>query len=89
MRKTAPVKNPTALLAEHLSEKYLRHTEGLSSSIERNFEALDDNHADILVASYKFLAPEYKGKSTASQRVEYRTVELNPNFTAQCYTTIN
>ena len=82
--------NPTALLAEHLSEEVpLPDAEGLSASIERKFEALDDNHADILVASYKFLAPEYKGKSTASQRVEYRTVELNPNFTAQCYTTIN
>ena len=82
--------NPTALLAEHLSEEVPPpYAEGLSTSIERNFEALDDNHADILVASYKFLAPEYKGKPTASQRIEYRTVELNPNFTAQCYTTIN
>ena len=82
--------NPTALLAEHLAEEVPPpSTEGLSSSIERKFEALDDNHADILVASYKFLAPEYKGKPTASQRIEYRTVELNPNFTAQCYTTIN
>jgi len=82
--------NPTALLAEHLSQEVPPpYAEGLTTSIERRFEALDDNHADILVASYKFLAPEYKDKPTASQRVEYRTVELNPNFTAKCYTTIN
>ena len=82
--------NPTALLAEHLAEEVPPpSTEGLSSSIERNFEALDDDNADILIAKYKFLAPEYKDKEGNSERVEYRTVELNPNFTAQCYTTIN
>jgi hypothetical protein len=44
---------------------------------------------DILIAKYKFFAPEHKGKSDALERWEYRTVELNPNFSAQCYTTVS
>ena len=56
--------------------------------IERSLEILDDAGMDILVARYKFFSPEHRGKSDELERWEYRTVELNPNFSAKCYTTV-
>lgn len=83
-------KNPTLELEAHLSEKVpAPDPPDVTSPIERTFETLNEPGLDLLIAKYKFLAPEHKGKSYASQRWEYRTVELNPNFSSRCYTTAN
>ena len=63
-------------------------TNRTAQPIERTLEVLNEAGMDILVARYKFFSPEHRGKSDANERWEYRTVELNPNFSAKCYTTV-
>jgi type II secretory pathway pseudopilin PulG len=81
--------NPTSHLKAHL-EAAVPPPEAnrTSQPIERSFEVLDEAGMDILVARYKFFSPEHRGKNDAMDRWEYRTVELNPNFSAKCYTTV-
>ena len=80
--------NPTSALRNHLTGIVPEPSpDGISVPIERTFEALADNGMDILIVKYKFQRPEYKGKSDASARWEYRNIELNPNFSSQCFTT--
>ena len=86
----AACRNPTSHLQSHLEASVPPPASTrTSTTIERSFETLDESGMDILVAKYRFLSPEYRGQSTAQDRWEYRTVELNPNFSAKCYTTIN
>jgi type II secretory pathway pseudopilin PulG len=83
-------KNPISKLQSHLISKVPEPiADAISEPIERTFEALDEAGMDILVVNYKFKSPEYKGKADAEERWEYRRIELNPNFSSQCYTTIN
>ena len=82
-------KDPTGKLKSHLTEKVpAPEPDGVSQTIERTFEALAEDGMDILVVKYKFKSPEYKGKPDADERWEYRRIELNPNFSSQCFTTI-
>jgi type II secretory pathway pseudopilin PulG len=86
----AACSSPTSHLKTHLEARVpAPDPPKVSKPIERSFEILDDSGMDILIAKYKFFAPEHKGKSDALERWEYRTVELNPNFSAQCYTTVS
>ena len=80
--------DPALHLATHLQKKVAEPiASNTTQSIERTFIPLEDDNADILVVRYKFYAPESKGKDHSLQRYEYRTIELNPNFSAQCFTT--
>ena len=82
--------DPTSHLENHLTQAVPPpKPKGVSREISREFKSLDDSNMDILVVEYKFYAPKNKDKSNADERWEYRRVELNPNFTAKCYTTIN
>ena len=82
-------KYPTAKLQSHLMGIVPKPSpDGVTVPIERTFEALAEDGMDILVVKYKFQSPEYKGRSDASTRWEYRRIELNPNFSSQCFTTI-
>ena len=82
-------KDPAAKLKSHLSEQVPEPSpDGVSQTIERTFEVLAEDGMDILVVKYKFKSPEYKGKPDANERWEYRRIELNPNFSSQCFTTI-
>ena len=86
----AACRNPTAHLKSHLEANVPPPASTrTSTAIERSLERLEESGIDILVAKYKFLSPEYKGQANAQDRWEYRTVELNPNFSAKCYTTAN
>ena len=85
----ASCNNPTEKLKSHLLEQVPEPLpDGVSQTIERTFETLAADGMDILVVKYKFQSPEYKGKSDAEERWEYRRIELNPNFSSQCFTTI-
>ena len=85
----ASCNNPTERLKSHLLERVPEPSpDGISQPIERTFEALATDVMDILVVKYKFQSPEHKGKDNASERWEYRRIELNPNFSSQCFTTI-
>ena len=80
--------NPTGALQNHLTGIVPKPShDGISVPIERTFEALAEDGMEILIVKYKFQRPEYKGKSDASTRWEYRQIELNPNFSSQCFTT--
>ena len=69
--------NSTNYLINHLSES-VDNSELLTRQIERTMTV--GATADVIEVSYQFSAPE-TGIGT-----EYRFVELNPNFSAQCYT---
>ena len=82
--------DPTSHLRSHLEATVPPpDTNRTSQPIQRTLEVLNDAGMDILVERYKFFSPEYRGKSDALERWEYRTVELNPNFSAKCYTTVS
>ena len=82
--------DPIAKLSSHLSSAVPSPTAaGLSSPIERTFEPLGTNDADVLVVNYRFRSPESQDRNNSADRWEIRRVELNPNFTANCYTTVN
>ena len=70
--------NPTAYLIDHL-EKEVNNSELATRKIERTMQT--GATQDVVEITYKFQGPE-KGV-----RSEYRMVELNPNFSAECYTT--
>lgn len=88
-QQDAACSNPTTHLKAHLegtvSPPDPRRT---AQPIQRSLEVLDEAGIDILIARYKFFSPEHRGKNDALERWEYRTVELNPNFSAKCYTTV-
>ena len=69
--------NSTNYLINHLSES-VDNSELITRQIERTMTV--GATADVIEVSYQFTAPE-TGIGT-----EYRFVELNPNFSAQCYT---
>ena len=76
--KEKACENPTAHLIDHLKEEVNAST--LSKrQIERTMKT--GATEDVVEITYKFQGPE-TGVST-----EYRIVELNPNFSAECYTT--
>jgi prepilin-type N-terminal cleavage/methylation domain-containing protein len=82
--------NPTGHLENHLAQEVPPpNPQGISRNISREFKRLDSNDMDILIVEYKFYAPRNSGKSNADERWEYRRAELNPNFTAKCYTTVS
>ena len=86
----AACSDPIAKLSSHLSQAVPEPTvPGLSEPIERTFEPLDNSEADVLVVNYRFRSPEYQDRQNSADRWEIRRVELNPNFTANCYTTVN
>ena len=88
-QQDAACSNPTSHLKAHLEATVPPPDPGRTAQpIERSLNVLDDAGMDILVARYKFFSPEHRGKSDALDRWEYRTVELNPNFSAKCYTTV-
>ena len=70
--------NPTAYLIDHL-EQEVNNSELATRKIERTMQT--GATQDVVEITYKFQGPE-KGV-----RSEYRMVELNPNFSAECYTT--
>ena len=70
--------NPTAYLIDHL-EQEVNNSELAARKIERTMQT--GATQDVVEITYKFQGPE-KGV-----RSEYRMVELNPNFSAECYTT--
>ena len=67
----------TSYLINHLS-KTVDNSELIARQIERTMQVGDT--ADVIEVSYQFTAPE------TDIGTEYRFVELNPNFSAQCYT---
>ena len=88
-QQDAACSNPTSHLQVHLEAAVPPPDPSRTAQpIERSLEVLDEAEMDILVARYKFFSPEHRGKSDALERWEYRTVELNPNFSAKCYTTV-
>ena len=88
-QQDAACSDPTSHLKAHLEATVPPPDANRTSQpIERSLEVLDETGMDILVARYKFFSPEHRGKSDALERWEYRTVELNPNFSAKCYTTV-
>ena len=70
--------NPTAYLIDHL-EQEVNNSELAKRKIERTMQT--GATQDVVEITYKFQGPEKGVKS------EYRMVELNPNFSAECYTT--
>lgn len=80
----APAQTLATVLAETVDPPL---AEGVSQSITRVFTPLTNSDLDILLVEYSFIAPEHQGKNDALNHKEIRTVELNPNFTARCYTT--
>ena len=77
----ASCNNPTERLKSHLLERVPEPSpDGISQPIERTFEALATDGMDILVVKYKFQSPEHKGKDNASERWEYRRIELTLIF---------
>ena len=88
-KQDAACSDPASHLKAHLEANVPPPDSSRTSQpIERSLEVLDEAGIDILVARYKFFSPEHRGKSDALERWEYRTVELNPNFSAKCYTTV-
>lgn len=82
--------DPIAKLSSHLSQAVPEPTApGLSEPIERTFEPLGNSETDVLVVNYRFRSPESQDHKNSADRWEIRRVELNPNFTANCYTTVN
>ena len=69
--------NTTSYLINHLTET-VDNSKLLTREIERTMTV--GATSDVIEVSYQFTAPE-TGIGT-----EYRFVELNPNFSAQCYT---
>ena len=67
----------TSYLINHLS-KTVDNSELIARQIERTMKV--GATADVIEVSYQFTAPE------TDIGTEYRFVELNPNFSAQCYT---
>ena len=85
----AACSDPTSHLKTHLEATVPPPDASRTAQpIERSLKVLDEACMDILVARYKFFSPEHRGKSDALERWEYRTIELNPNFSAKCYTTV-
>jgi type II secretory pathway component PulJ len=88
-KQNAACSNPAAHLKAHLEATVPPPDPSRTAQpIERSLDVLDDAGMDILVARYKFFSPEHRGKSNSLERWEYRTVELNPNFSAKCYTKV-
>ena len=86
----AACSDPIAKLSSHLSPAVPEPTApGLSVPIERTFEPLGNSETDVLVVNYRFRSPESRERQNSADRWEIRRVELNPNFTANCYTTAN
>ena len=86
--------NPTSYLIGHLEEavpvdelnNHLRTILGASNfsqlGFEREMEAIGGGETrDVVQVTYRFQGPE------SGVEQEVRTVELNPNFSAHCYTT--
>jgi len=89
-------KNSAEYLKQHLSSKVeleqpkrVTSPTGIDQPLTREFEVLEEDDMDILIVRYKFYAPEYTGKPDAIDHWEFRSIELNPNFTSKCYTTRN
>lgn len=87
--QTEGCSDPTRALEVHLKNTVSPpKPSNISHPIERSFESLNMEGMNILIVNYRFLSPEFKGKAIESQRWENRRIELNPNFSSQCYTTI-
>ena len=69
--------NPTTYLKNHLTEE-IDTRELEERGITRTMDV--ESKTDVVEVSYQFEAPENRIAR------EYRVIELNPNFSAQCYT---
>ncbi len=84
---------PLISLQKHLQAKAPSPVvRGSSQKITRNFEILGSNSQDILVVTYKFFAPGGSPKGSHKKPhqedpIELRRIELNPNFSAACFST--
>jgi prepilin-type N-terminal cleavage/methylation domain-containing protein len=88
-KKTA-CSNPTQKLTDIITAKVpLPTAEGINQTIQRVLRPLSKNDLDILIVEYTFIAPEYLGEPDSSNYREKRTMEMNPNFSSRCYTTIS
>lgn len=88
-RKTA-CSNPTQKLTDIITAKVpLPTAEGINQTIQREIRPLSENDLDILIIEYTFTAPEHQGEADSSNYIEKRTMEMNPNFSSRCYTTIS
>ena len=86
--------NPTSYLISHLEEavpvdqlkthlrSILNNSDFSKLQFEREMKAVDGGDTqDVVQVTYRFQGPE------SGVEQEIRTVELNPNFSAHCYTT--
>ena len=70
--------NPTAHLIDHLEQE----VDASALSTRQIVRSMTTGATeDVVEITYKFQGPE------TGVRTEYRMVELNPNFSAECYTT--
>ena len=73
----AACQNPTSYLINYLKNE-VNNDELTQRQIERKMDV--GSTGDVVEVSYKFKGPE------TGIEMEYRVIELNPNFSAQCYT---
>ena len=82
--------NPTQKLTDIITAKVpLPTAEGINQTIQRELRPLSENDLDVLIVEYTFTAPEYQGETNPSDYAEKRIIEMNPNFSSRCYTTIS
>ena len=87
MARDKACSDPIETLSTHLAQNVPSpEPENVRNEIVRTFSPTVSNSAEVLTVNYKFYAPEHSGKADAMQHWEYRTIDLHPNFAAECYT---